>query len=83
MSLPDLFPKQVLSATEIELLAEIYTNPVVKKHLQIMANNDTQELLAFTALGKSDTEVAKALATVQGKLTVLSALMSISNQPKE
>ena len=83
MSLPDLFPEQALSATEIELLAEIYTNPVVKKHLQIMANNDTQELLAFTALGKSDTEVAKALATVQGKLTVLSALMSISNQPKE
>ena len=83
MSLPDLFPKQALSATEVELLTEIYTNPVVKKHLQIMANNDTQELLAFTALGKSDTEVAKALATVQGKLTVLSALMSISNQPKE
>jgi hypothetical protein len=85
MSTDLLFPSLVLSDTEKDLLLEIYSNPVVTKHLKILALNDTKELLSFTALGKNDSEVAKAVATVQGKLTVLSTLLSISlqSQPKE
>ena len=73
-----LFPAQKLSKTEEDILLEVYRNPVVKKHLQILAMEDTKELLAFSAISKTDSEIGKALATVQGKLSVIQTLLSIS-----
>ena len=84
MSLHLLIPTPDLSRTEIDIIAEIYQNPAVAKHLRIMALNDTKELLALSSLAKPSDEIAKALAKVQGKLEVLSTLLSISeSQTKE
>ena len=79
----NLFPEQKLSVTEEDILFDIYNHPVVKKHLQIMALEDTKELLSLSALSKTDSEIAKALATVQGKLSVLKTLLSIPSSTKE
>ena len=78
MSLESLIPTPDLSKTEIDVIAEIYQNPAIAKHLRIMALNDTKELLSLSSLSKSEEEIAKALAKVQGKLEVLSTLLSIA-----
>ena len=83
MAIEDLFPSKEFSATELELISEIFSNPVVKKYLQLLALEDTKELLAFSAISNPDPEIIKAHANVQGKLSVLSTLASISNQSKE
>lgn len=79
-----IFPQQELSETEQHLLAEIYNNPVVKKHLQIMAMSDTLELLQLSAIQTPNEALVKAHANVQGKLAVISTLLSIeAPKPKE
>ena len=83
MSLETLFPVDHLSATEVDLITEIFSNPLVKRYLQILALGDAKELLALSAISNPDTEIIKAHANVQGKLSVLSTLVSISNQSKE
>jgi hypothetical protein len=83
-SINTLFPLEKLSKTEEDLLLEIYSNPVVKKHLTIMAMEESKELLSLSAISNSDVYVSKALATVQGKLSVLAVLQEISTlKPKE
>jgi hypothetical protein len=72
-----LFPVQTLSTTEQDILVEVYNNPVVKKHLQIMAMQDTMELLQLSGIQTPNDALVKAHATVQGKLSVLSTLLSI------
>jgi len=44
---------------------------------------DTKELLAISAISKTDQEIAKAHATVNGKLSVISTLLSIPSLNKE
>ena len=79
-----IFPQQELSDTEQHLLFEIYANPVVKKHLQIMAMTDTIELLKLSAIQTPNEVLAKAHATVNGKLAVLATLINIQKPvPKE
>lgn len=77
-----IFPQQELSQTEQDLLIEVYNNPVVKKHLQIMAMADTLELLRLSAIQTPDNILVKAHATVQGKLAVISTLLDIK-PPKQ
>lgn len=80
------FPEQTLSDTEKHLLVEIYNNPVVKKHLQMMALSDTIELLHLSGIQTPNETLIKAHATVQGKLAVIETLLSIEApkpQPKE
>ena len=78
MSLDKLFPSSSISPTENDLLIEVYSNPVVKKHLQVMAMEEMKDLAGLFALSKSDSEIAKAHATINGKLAVLHTLLSIN-----
>lgn len=80
MSLETLFPSTDLSATEADLIASIFSAPVVKKYLRLLAIEDTKELLAISAISNPDSEIIKAHATVQGKLSALSTLISISKE---
>lgn len=77
-----IFPQQELTKTEQDLLVEIYNNSVVKKHLQMMAMSDTIELLRLSAIQTPNEVLVKAHATVQGKLAVISTLLSIQ-PPKQ
>lgn len=76
-----LFPGQILSKTEEDILLEIYKNPTVVKHLQIMAQVVLEELASLNSLEKDDTFLAKAHALVSGKLQILQVLLSIANIP--
>jgi len=78
-----MFNTQTLTKTEEDILVDLLTNPVIKKYLSILAMEDTKELLAFPANSKTAQEIAIAHATVQGKLSVISTLYSITKQEKE
>ena len=73
----DLFPSALLSETEKTILVSLYSNPVFQKHIRMMAMEDTKELLRYSTLSHADSEVVKALATVQGKLAAYQTLLSI------
>jgi len=85
MSLDDAIPNLALSETEEELVREIFTNPLLRKFLRIMALNDAKELLSLSVIGNDKDTLAQAHAVVQGKLQVVSTLLSIeapqSQQP--
>jgi hypothetical protein len=78
-----IFPQQELTETEQHLLAEFYNNPVVKKHLQMMALEDTIELLRLSGIQIPNEVLVKAHATVQGKLAVIGTLLSIQPPKQE
>ena len=73
----DLFPSSLLTETEKNILVSLYSNPVFQKHIRMMAMEDTKELLRYSTLSHTDSEVVKALATVQGKLAAYQTLLSI------
>lgn len=79
MSLDLILPIPDLSETEQELLREIYrANPVVSKHLKIIALNDAKELLALSGSGLPADEIALAHEHVRGKLATISTLLTFA-----
>jgi hypothetical protein len=83
MSIEDIFPSAELSSGETQTILEVFSNPTVKKYLRNMAAEDTKELLSLAAISKTSDEIATAHAIVQGKLFVLSTLLSIAAQPSK
>jgi hypothetical protein len=83
MSISSILPLVELSPPEIDIIVETFSNSVVKKYLRSIAIEDTKELLELSALSKPTTEIATAHAIVQGKLSVISTLLSISTTSKE
>lgn len=78
-----MFSITELSKTETDIVIDVFSNPSVKKYLTNMAVEDTKELLALNAISTDNSVLAKAHATVAGKLAVLSTLLSITQQDKE
>ena len=63
--------------TEQDQIIEIFSNPLVVKYLTNMAREEIKELASVSALRKEDNEVSKMHSAIQGKLQVLSTLLSI------
>lgn len=78
-----LFRTEPISKTEEDIIAEVFRNSAVKKYIRILALNDTIELLRLGSINRSDAEIGKALATVQGKLSVYEMLLSIEERNPE
>ena len=83
MSASDLIKNQELSQTEQDVLVQLYSNPAVKKHLQIMALNDTIELLSLSTGGRSDRDLAMAHENIRGRLSTINTLLSIGSQESQ
>lgn len=85
MSLLSIFQPESLVKTEEDLLADFYRNPIVKKHLRLMAQNDSLELLSLSSSGKSDRDLAMAHEHIRGRLSTITTLLAISelSKPKE
>lgn len=84
MSLNTILPTQVLSETEINLISEAFKTPAVKKYLNILAMNDTKELLGLSSINRNPEELVAAHYVTSGKLATLSTLMSLTEvQTKE
>lgn len=76
MSLDLILPVPELTPTEITFLKELYrANPVLEKHIKIMALNDAKELIALSGRGLSAEELILAHEHVRGKLAVLSTFL--------
>ncbi len=83
MSASDLIKNQELSQTEQDVLVQLYSNPTVKKHLQIMALNDTIELLSLSTGGRSDRDLAMAHENIRGRLSTINTLLSIGSRESQ
>ena len=83
MSASDLIKNQELSKVEQDVLISLYSNPAVKKHLQIMALNDTIELLSLSTGGRSDRDLAMAHENIRGRLSTINTLLSIGSQESQ
>lgn len=83
MSASDLIKNQELSQTEQDVLVQLYNNPAVKKHLQILALSDTIELLSLSAGGRSDRDLAMAHENIRGRLSTINTLLSIGSQESQ
>lgn len=81
-SINSIFPPVVLSETEEVLIGELFSNPLVKKYLRVLAQNDSKELLGIPLQSNSAESIVVAHATIQGRLQTIVTLLSIgdSNQ---
>ena len=82
MNLDSLIPSETLNPAEQETLVLLMQNPLIRKYLRVLATEDAKELLGLPALGKSDGELVKAHATIQGRLQTLATLQSIGDIPE-
>lgn len=79
MSIEQVFPSKELAPTEQIVLADALTNSSVRKYLGMIAVEATKELLTLSALKVDKDTIALAHAVVQGKLEVLSLLLSLES----
>lgn len=77
-----VFPEIDLSIQESELLMEIFSNPVVRKYLQILGSNASKELLSLPILNETPESLAKKHILVSGKLDVITTLLLITEYKK-
>lgn len=71
-----VFPEQKLSDTEIAIVAEKLSDPAVKKYLGILAyNTGASILLSQPGSGMTDEQYLRTLASAQGQLATLEALL--------
>lgn len=73
----DVFDLEVLSKTEEAQIIEVFSSGIVKKYLKIMAKNDIKDLAVLSVTERNSEELARKHALVQGKLAVLTTLLSI------
>ena len=73
----DVFELETLSPTEEAQIIEIFSSGTVKKYLKIMAKNDIKDLAVLSVTERNSEELARKHALVQGKLAVLTTLLSI------
>ena len=75
-----VFPSIILTDGEIIELKKVLTSPYLRKYLQMLATEDSKELLALSSLDLSDKELANRHILVSGKLAVLTTLLSICKE---
>lgn len=70
--------QEVLVDTEMEALVEIFSNPLVKKYLTILASQEAHNILTSSVdAGEEDKLYVRKLEHTKGRLAVLETLLSI------
>lgn len=77
MSINNMFPAIELTEGEIALLHEVLSHSVVKKYLTHLGTESAKELMTLSLSSKTDPEIARIHARVQGRLESLETLLSI------
>lgn len=80
MNISEVFDIPDLTKTETDIIIDVFSHPTIVKYLKIIAKNDLLELATLSITERDDSEVAKKHALVQGKLSTIAGLLSISNQ---
>ena len=81
MSIHSIFPETPFTDTEEEIVIQCMQTPALQKYLRKIALEDTKELLALSAVSTDPDRIARAHATIQGKLQVIATLLSIAEVP--
>lgn len=77
ISMTDLFPGQALQSGEEELLATIFSNPIVRKYLKNLMRECARDLLDVPILEETPESIKSKHLLVSGQLQALSTLLSI------
>lgn len=80
MDISELLGVDAITKTETDIIVNAFSHPTIVKYLKIIAKNDLLELATLSITERDDSEVAKKHALVQGKLSTIAGLLSISNQ---
>lgn len=80
MNISEIFGVDTITKTETDIIVDAFSHPTIVKYLKIIAKNDLLELATLSITERDDSEVAKKHALVQGKLSTIAGLLSISNQ---
>ena len=80
MNISEILGVDTITKTEIDIIIDVFSHPTIVKYLKIIAKNDLLELATLSITERDDSEVAKKHALVQGKLSTIAGLLSISNQ---
>lgn len=81
MNLTDfLFNEPALNQDEENLLRQVFSNPVVRKYLRVLAQNEVSDFISANMLEDPEILYARKLMDLQGKLSILSTLISISEK---
>lgn len=81
-----VFPPIEIGDTEMDVIIAALAIPSLQKYLKSLATNSAVDLLAISLLDKTDANIVKLHARIQGRLEVISTLLSIAipiQQPKE
>lgn len=79
MAKHDIFLVSELSKVEEDIIRETFSNPTVIKYLQLLGANDAKELLSLSSIGMGNEALAKAHATIHGRLQVIYTLLEIGD----
>ena len=80
MNISEILVVDTITKTETDIIVNAFSHPTIVKYLKIIAKNDILELATLSITERDDSEVAKKHALVQGKLSTIAGLLSISNQ---
>ena len=72
--------KETLTDAEMKQIQVVLSDPLIKKYLRIIGQNDLAELASLGVASLGDSEVAKKHALVQGKLSTIVTLLNIKPQ---
>lgn len=78
--LTKILNQEELSKVEQDIIIDVFSNPVVKKYLRVIAQHDITELATLSISNLSDSEVGKKHSLVQGKLSTIVTLLSIKKE---
>lgn len=78
MSIHDIFPEQELTETEEDIIALSLDTPLMKRYLRLLSLNDMKDFMSLKAITTPEYGLTQAYAVLQGRMEVVSALLSIS-----
>ena len=73
-----IYPEEVLSESEQQLIFEVFANNVaIRKYLRILGAESGKELLGISTLNGNTENLVQQHSVVSGKLSVITTLLNI------
>ena len=81
-NLETMFPVEDFTEREQALIANFFSNPLIRNYITQMAKEDTKEYLSLSPLTNSPEYLHSCHSVLSGKLAVYSTLLSIAVSEK-
>jgi hypothetical protein len=77
-----IFPSEELVEADVELIREVFSNPVIRRYLRILSAESVKDLMALQALAETPESLSNKHLVTVGKLEVLGTLLSLKGHKK-